>query len=204
MHAEAEEFVRSCVAATLSSPLGVTTVLDVGGRNVNGSNRDLFFEVANRLGVGVIYSAVDVRPGEGVDFLVDFSEEHLHPSLVSGSWDVVVSTEVFEHAPRWKKILRNMAAACAPGGHLIVTCAAPGRPAHSAVDGAPLTLSISDPEQVDDYSKPTDSGVEWYRNVSIEEILHEAQAVLGLTTVAAFQRLYWPQDSYLLARKEYQ
>jgi SAM-dependent methyltransferase len=103
------------------------TVLDIGGRNVNGSPRHLF-PAATR------YTVLDVRPGEqvtDVDIIADASE--WNPS--GQQWDVVVCAETFEHTAGWRAICRTAFAACAPGGRLIITTAAPGRPPHSAVDG---------------------------------------------------------------------
>jgi 2-polyprenyl-3-methyl-5-hydroxy-6-metoxy-1,4-benzoquinol methylase len=51
------------------------------------------------------------------------------------TWDLVICAETFEHTADWRPICRTAYAACAPGGRLIVTTAAPGRPPHSAVDG---------------------------------------------------------------------
>lgn len=104
------------------------TVLDIGGRDVNGSPRHLF-PAATR------YTVLDIRPGEqvtDVDIIADAAE--WNPS--GQAWDVVICAETFEHTAAWRAIVRTAYAACAPGGRLIVTTAAPGRPPHSAVDGA--------------------------------------------------------------------
>ena len=50
-------------------------------------------------------------------------------------YDLVLCTEVFEHAPAWPAICRTAYAACAPGGRFVTTMAGPGRPAHSGIDG---------------------------------------------------------------------
>jgi SAM-dependent methyltransferase len=103
------------------------SVLDIGGRDVNGSPRHLF-PAATR------YTVLDALPGEqvtDVDIIADAAT--WNPS--GQWWDVVVCAEVLEHAASWRAILRTAHAACAPGGRLIVTTAAPGRRPHSAVDG---------------------------------------------------------------------
>lgn len=103
------------------------SVLDIGGRDVNGSPRHLF-PAATR------YTVLDALPGErvtDVDVIADAAT--WNPS--GQWWDVVVCAEVLEHAAAWRAILRTAYRACAPGGRLIVTTAAPGRPPHSAVDG---------------------------------------------------------------------
>jgi SAM-dependent methyltransferase len=100
------------------------TVLDIGGRDVNGSPRRLF-PAATR------YTVLDIRPGDGVDIVADAAT--WDPG--GQAWDVVICAETFEHTADWRAICRTAYAACAPGGRLIVTTAAPGRPPHSAVDG---------------------------------------------------------------------
>lgn len=98
-------------------------VLDLGGRNINGSPRRLFPSAT-------AYRCLDVRPGLGVDIVAD-----------AGSWtpdslyDVVLSTECLEHAANWRDIVGVAFSALRSGGRFIVTAAGPGRPVHSAVDG---------------------------------------------------------------------
>ena len=100
------------------------TVLDIGGRDVNGSPRHLFPAAA-------AYTVLDIRPGDGVGIVADAATWDPGGRL----WDVVICAETFEHAANWRAIVRTAYAACIRGGRLIVTTAAPGRPPHSAVDG---------------------------------------------------------------------
>lgn len=118
MHDEAREWVAKHATG------GPVTVLDLGGRDVNGSVRDLFPGA-------LAYTVLDVRPGDGVDIVADAST--WDPG--ERRWDVVVSSEVFEHTAHWPGICRTAFKACRPGGTFIVTCAGPGRPPHSAIDG---------------------------------------------------------------------
>ncbi len=101
-------------------------MLDLGGRNVNGSVRPLF-PAADP------YRTVDIASGDGVDIVADAAE--WTPDRV---YEVVVCTEVFEHTPRWPEICGTACRALVPGGLFIATMAGPGRPKHSAVDGGPL------------------------------------------------------------------
>ena len=103
------------------------SVLDIGGRDINGSPR-LLFPGATR------YTVLDRLPGEqvtDVDIIADAAT--WNPS--GQEWDVVICAETFEHTAAWRAIVRTAYRACAPGGRFIVTTAAPGRPPHSAVDG---------------------------------------------------------------------
>jgi hypothetical protein len=102
------------------------TVLDIGGRNVNGSIRDLFPNASR-------YVAVDIREGDGVDVVADAATW-----VPDAEYDVVVSTETFEHTPTWPDICLTAFKATKSGGKLILTMAGPGRPGHSAVDGSLL------------------------------------------------------------------
>ena len=119
MHPEAYQWVQKW--ATDAD----VTVLDIGGRNINGSTRDLF--------PNATYTALDIRPGDGVDVVANAAE--WDPD--ARQWDVVVCTEVFEHTEEWPQICATAFKALRPGGRFIATMAGPGRPEHSAVDGGP-------------------------------------------------------------------
>lgn len=118
MHDEAYAFVRG-VLAELPAP---RNVVELGGRNFNGSIRGLFTESS--------YCSVDILPGYGVDVVADAAEfTPPHPP------DMVVCCEVLEHSPRADQIVRNAIRILAPGGVLLVTCATDPRAPHSAIDG---------------------------------------------------------------------
>jgi SAM-dependent methyltransferase len=102
------------------------SVLDIGGRNVNGSPRPLFPNAMD-------YMVLDILQGEDVDIVVDAAT--WEPDR---QWDVVLSAECLEHAADWPAICQTAYKACAPGGRFIITTAAPGRPVHSGVDGGPV------------------------------------------------------------------
>lgn len=120
MHAEAMDWVSRYAT---EDPV---SVLDLGGRDVNGTVRSLFPKADP-------YRVMDIRPGDGVDIVAD-----------AGTWtpdrkyDVVVCTEVFEHTANWPLICANAYEALRYGGRFIATMAGPGRPAHSAIDGMHL------------------------------------------------------------------
>lgn len=99
------------------------SVLDLGGRDVNGTVRPLFPNAT-------VYRVVDILPGDGVDVVADAADW-----TPDRQYDVVVCCETFEHTARWPEICATAFAACRPGGQLILTMAGPGRPEHSAIDG---------------------------------------------------------------------
>jgi SAM-dependent methyltransferase len=101
------------------------SVLDIGGRNINGTPRPLFPNAA-------VYRVLDIADGEGVDIVADAAT--WNPDR---KYDVVVCCEVFEHTDVWPEILETACLALRRGGLLILTMAGPGREPHSAVDGGP-------------------------------------------------------------------
>jgi SAM-dependent methyltransferase len=117
MHLQAYEFVaRYATEAAVD-------VLEIGSHDVNGSVRPLF-PGARR------FHGIDLVAGPGVDEVADAADWH-DPA----AFDLVVTTEVLEHAPRWEALVANAWEARRAGGMLVVTCATDPRPPHSAIDG---------------------------------------------------------------------
>lgn len=98
-------------------------VVEIGSRDINGSVRDLFPSSS--------YTGLDLYEGPGVDWVG--SAVHYEPD---GPVDCVVCCEVLEHTPDWDLLIHVAAGWLRPKGRLIVTCAAPNRPAHSGITGA--------------------------------------------------------------------
>lgn len=92
------------------------SVLEIGSLNLNGSIRP-FFEQCSYIGV-------DVGPGPGVDIVI--RGEDLAYS--DGFFDVVASTECFEHTEAWPLILAKMIRFS--NRLVFFTCATTGRPEH--------------------------------------------------------------------------
>jgi len=120
-------------------------VLDIGGRDLNGNTRDLFPNADP-------YDVLDIREGKGVDIVADAAD--WRPD--GQQYDIVLCTETFEHAERWREIIKTAWDVLKPGGRLVFTCAGPGRPVHSGVEAVWGLI-----------------GDEWYANVSPEEIQAE-------------------------------
>lgn len=110
------------VAAVVAKHGPWTRVLEVGGRNINGSVRPLFAPAD--------YTALDISPGPSVDIVADAAD------FIPGvPFDVVVCCEVLEHTPRAAEVVAGAARAVRPGGALIFTAACPPRAPHSGIDG---------------------------------------------------------------------
>ena len=103
------------VAGTLSrSDVAGKRVLEVGSLDVNGSVRPLI----QALGPAE-YVGLDIRPGPGVDVIGDAAD--LDRQFGPDAFDVVISTELLEHAREWKKIIHNFKYVVRPGGVLLVS-----------------------------------------------------------------------------------
>ncbi len=98
-------------------------VLEVGACNVNGSLR------AHIEAMGPAeYIGVDMQPGEGVDEIC-YAESllgHFGPE----AFDLVLSTEMLEHARQWRAAVHNMKGVLRPGGLLLLTTRSEGFPLH--------------------------------------------------------------------------
>jgi len=134
-------------------------VLDLGGRNINGTPRPLFPNAT-------AYTVLDIAEGEGVDIVADAATW-----TPDRRYDVVVCCEVFEHTYVWPRILRTIYAALVDGGQVIATMAGPGRAVHSAVDGGPFLYEG-----------------EHYANVQAS-VLVDALAALGFRDVVVDEEL---------------
>lgn len=139
MHPEARDGLARQLEASSLDLNAPWRVLDLGGRDINGSIRDLLPNAK--------WTGLDIAAGPGVDLVHDATTPW--PDDFD-RFDLVVSTEVLEHVEQWAAILRTASQALEPDGPeaLFVTCASTGRPQHGA-SGAPLPAAG-----------------EWYSNVS--------------------------------------
>jgi SAM-dependent methyltransferase len=125
------------------------TILDIGGRDVNGTCRNLF-PLAEK------YVSLDIAPGPGVDIVAD-----ARTWRTSERFDIVICVNVFEHVERWRDIIDTAHEALRTGGLFICSMAGPGCRPHSGIDDS------ADPHPG-----------EWYKSVTREE-LTQALVVAG-------------------------
>ncbi len=120
------EQIRFCRQVKKAHPDYFTEkwVLDVGSLDINGNNRYLFTDCQ--------YTGLDITPGKNVDKVC-----HVHELGTYGIWDVVICTEMLEHDRHWQKSLKSMCDLCTPGGLILITAAATGRPEHGTVRSHP-------------------------------------------------------------------
>ena len=124
MHASAYAFAANALTA---GDVAGKRVVETGAFNYNGSVRP----VIEALGPAS-YTATDLQPGPGID--VQCPAEDLPAALGPASADVIVSTEMLEHARDWRAAMCGMTVALAPGGKLLLTTRGPGFPYHPHPD----------------------------------------------------------------------
>jgi len=102
-------------------PAGSRT-LEIGSLDVNGTVRDVL------AGPSAAYHGVDIRPGPGVDEVLDVTR--LADRFEPGAFDLVATTEMLEHCPDWQEALYQMLRVLRPDGLLLLTTRSPGFPLH--------------------------------------------------------------------------
>lgn len=171
-HPAQQEFCRR-VKALFPEMFERKRVLDCGSLDVNGSNRGLFTECG--------YTGIDVGQGIGVDVVCPTHEL----DMPNEAFDVVVSTECFEHDMHYVVSLRKIVALLRPSGLFFFTCASAGRPEHGTTrclpGDSPLTVAV-----------PVWS--DYYKNLTETDI----RAAIDVPTIfARFQFEYNPNDKDL-------
>jgi SAM-dependent methyltransferase len=125
-------FFLTAISQLLPGYFANTRVCEVGSLDINGSARSLFKNCT--------YTGYDVGHGPGVDVV---TEGQLIDEK-TGAFDVVLSTECFEHNPYWLETFSNMLRMVRADGLLLFTCATTGRPEHgtsrTSPQDSPLTI----------------------------------------------------------------
>lgn len=100
------------------------SVVEIGGRNINGTVRPLFGDAD--------YTSVDLVQGSGVDVVADAREWRPTKRVTC-----VVCCNVCEHSPTWPALIDAAHQMLRKGGVLLLSAASTWPP-HSAVDGGEL------------------------------------------------------------------
>jgi hypothetical protein len=123
-------------------------ILDIGSLDVNGNNRYLFENYT--------YIGIDVGEGPNVDVV---SKGHEYKS--DTKFDIVISSECFEHDMYYPETLKNCVDLTKNGGLFTFTCASTGRAEHgtrrSKPGDAPLLIIEND-------------WADYYKNLTEEDI----------------------------------
>ncbi len=116
-HKEQREFCES-VRVKYPEMFKNKKVLDVGSLDNNGNNRYLFEDSE--------YIGIDLGTGPNVDIVASAHEYNVPDEY----FDVIISTETFEHDMFYEESVKNIIRMLKNGGLFIFTCAAPDRPEH--------------------------------------------------------------------------
>lgn len=120
MHPSVMDFLRR----EISRPeISGKELLEVGSQDVNGSPRSVLMGHTPKRYIGV-----DFGKGKGVDIVLDVAK--LSSYFGCETFDVVISTEMLEHAQDWRTAVNQMKDVLKPGGLLVVTTRGPGFPYH--------------------------------------------------------------------------
>lgn len=126
-------------------------VCDIGSLDINGNNHYLFDNYA--------YIGVDVGRGRNVNIV---SKGHEFKPIDGKQFDIVISTECFEHDMYWNKTITNICENLVrPGGMFLFTCATTGRPEH----GTRATTNGDSP-----FTSEMDTWSDYYMNITEEDV----------------------------------
>ena len=112
-------FTASVAGNLFSSTYGGVNkvVLDIGGKNVNGSLRSFFEEK------GMKYICVDLEEDSSVDIVIKPGDKL---PFDTGSIDLIVSTSCFEHDPCFWLTFKEMTRIIKPSGYIYINAPTSG------------------------------------------------------------------------------
>lgn len=120
MHDSVMHWVRGVITA---GDVTGKNVVEAGAYDVNGSVRPFIMSMPP-----AVYIGTDMRPGPGVDRVVDAAD--LASTLGHGFADLVVTTEMLEHVRDWRTAMDGLVSVLAENGVLVITTRGPGFPLH--------------------------------------------------------------------------
>jgi len=134
-HKEQQDF---CLKIKKEYPMffNKVKVLDVGSLDINGNNRNYFIDSD--------YTGIDLGKGKNVDLVCRACEF----PIPNKKFDVIISTECFEHDMFLDKTLNHIVKLLRSGGLFLFTCAGIGRVEHGtkrySQKSSPFTSSMDD------------------------------------------------------------
>jgi SAM-dependent methyltransferase len=177
-HPQQREFFTQ-IKAKFPNRFKNCSVLDIGSLDINGNNRFLFEDCS--------YIGVDIGPGKNVDII---SKGHEYDPVER--FDVVISSECFEHDMHYADTIKNAIRLTKPNGMFLFTCASTGRPEH----GTRRTSPNSSP-----YTSNTEGWMDYYKNLT-EKDIREVIKVESVFTDHYFEYKNPPCDLYFWGIKK--
>lgn len=150
-HERQQDFCKK-VKAVFPEYFKNVDVCDIGSLDINGNNHYLFDNYS--------YMGIDVGRGKNVNVVCS---GHIFKPIGMRKYDIVISTECFEHDMYWDKTINNVCEnLIKPNGMFLFTCATTGRPEHGTLRSqptdSPLTSGIG--EWSDYYMNLTQQDIE--------------------------------------------
>ena len=171
MHLQARDFLNY-VLRIFPEYFKDTIVLDVGSADINGNNRVMFTGDYKYIGNDVKeYTNVDIVCETGK---LDLSDNH---------FDIIISSECFEHDMYYKDSLKNIVRMLKPDGLFTFTCASTGRPEHGTIK---TTKVDSLTTQIDIKEWNT-----YYRNLTASDI----KEVIDVDNIFSYYNFYYNRIS---------
>ena len=122
------------------------SVLDIGSLDINGNNRYLFSDYT--------YIGLDIGEGKNVDLVC-----RGHEYKSEKQFDIVMSTECFEHDEFWNLTIENAIKLTKTDGMCLFTCATTGRPEHGTKKTSPYASPFTSQIENDYYKNLTEADI---------------------------------------------
>jgi SAM-dependent methyltransferase len=155
------------------------SILDIGSLDINGNNRYLFENFS--------YTGVDIGPGENVDVVCKGHEYN-----TTERYDIVISSECFEHDMYYAETIKNAIRLTKPNGMFLFTCASEGREEH----GTRRTSPNSSP-----HTSNADGWEDYYKNL-VEDDIRKVVNIEEIFTNYYFEYKNPPCDLYFWGIKK--
>lgn len=152
-HKEQQNFISS-VRDKFPKKFNNVRVLDIGSLDINGNNRFIFTNYE--------YIGIDIGEGNNVDIVCrghEFKDET--------GFDVVISTECFEHDEFWKLTIQNAVNLTKSDGIFLFSCATTARPEHGTRRTSPQDSPFTSQIENDYYMNLTEADIRSVIDVDI-------------------------------------